>query len=56
MRINGVYVGLGAGYPPDPPDSSDEIAKIKTFLKAKFTPARNTFDPAIQFLRESLAA
>lgn len=44
MRIDGVYVGLGEGFPPDPPDSSDEIAKIKAHLKRKYTPARNTLD------------
>lgn len=44
MRIDGVYVGLGEGFPPDAPDSSDEIAKIKAHLKRKYTPARNTLD------------
>lgn len=38
MRIGDVYVGIGEG------DSSDEIAKIKVFLKKKYTPARNTLD------------
>lgn len=44
MRIGDVYVGLGEGFPPDPPDSSDEIARIKAHLKRKYTPARNTLD------------
>lgn len=38
MQILGQYVGLGEG------DSSDEIAKIKTFMKRKYTPARTTLD------------
>jgi len=44
VRIDGVYVGLGEGFPPDPPDSSDEIARIKAHLKRKYTPARLTLD------------
>lgn len=43
MRINGVYVGLGEG------DRSPEIVKIKTLLKRKFTPARNTLDDSDLF-------
>lgn len=38
MKINGQYVGLGEG------DRSPEIVKVKTLLKRKFTPARNTLD------------
>lgn len=44
MRVAGQYVGLGAGVPPEPPDSSAEIAAIKAWLKPRFTPARNTLD------------
>lgn len=44
MEINGQYVGLGAGIPPAPPDSSEEIARIKAWLKPRFTPARMTLD------------
>lgn len=36
--VTGIYVGIGEG------DVSDEIAKIKAFLKPRFTPARNTLD------------
>lgn len=38
MYAGGQYIGLGLG------DSSDEIAKIKAWLKDRYTPARNTLD------------
>lgn len=38
MRIGGAYVGLGLG------DSSEEIRKIKSFLRKKFSYARNLAD------------
>lgn len=44
MYIGLQYVGLGEGIPPAPPDSSEEIAKIKAWLKPRYTPARNTLD------------
>lgn len=44
MYIEGQYVGLGAGRPPAPPDSSAEIVAIKAWLKPRFTPARQTLD------------
>lgn len=44
MYVLGQYVGLGEGTPPAPPDSSPEIAKIKAWLKPRFTPARQTLD------------
>lgn len=44
MHVGGQYVGLGEGVPPEPPDSTLEIAKIKTWLKVRFTPARITLD------------
>lgn len=44
VYVEGQYVGLGAGIPPAPPDSSAEIANIKAWLKARFTPARLTLD------------
>lgn len=44
MYVEGQYVGLGEGIPPAPPDSSAEIATIKRWLKARFTPARLTLD------------
>lgn len=44
MYVNGQYVGLGEGVPPAEPDVSDEIARIKAWLKPRFTPARNTLD------------
>lgn len=44
MKVAGAYVGLGEGIPPELPDSSDEIARIKAWLKPRFTPARNTLD------------
>lgn len=44
MYIGDQYVGLGKGVPPAEPDSSDEIARIKAWLKPRFTPARLTLD------------
>lgn len=38
MRLNGVYVGMGLG------DSSDEIRKIKAFMRRKFSYARALAD------------
>lgn len=49
MRIGGVYVGIGEG------DESDEIAKIKAWLKPRFTPARNTLDDGPVFTPELTA-
>lgn len=52
MYIEGQYVGLGAGIPPAAPDSSAEIASIKAWLKARFTPARLTLDDGPVFTPE----
>lgn len=49
MRVNGIYLGLGEG------DSSDEIVKIKAFLKKKYTPARTTLDDGPLFTPELTA-
>lgn len=38
MQIEGVYVGIGEG------DVSPEIAKIKAYLKPRYSPARATLD------------
>lgn len=46
MRVDGIYVGIGIG------DESDEIAKIKAFLKRKYTPARNSLDDGPVFTLE----
>ena len=49
MRIGGVYVGLGEG------DVSPEIPKVKTLLKRKFAPARETLDDGDLFTPELTA-